>query len=72
MKNIKNFLKKKKIKREKKLEKDIKILLKKKKYSQYCQERKNYMTKKEIFIQHIKNNYLMFLNILGQLGLFQE
>ena len=50
MKNIKNFLKKKKIKREKKLEKDIKILLKKRKHSQYCQERKNYMTKKEIII----------------------
>ena len=40
MKNIKNFLKKKKIKGKKKLEKDIKILLKKKMYCQYCQEHK--------------------------------
>ena len=49
MKDIKIFLKKKELKGKKKLEKDIKILLKRKKRRQYYQEpRQNYLSIEEV------------------------
>ena len=59
MKDSKIFLKKKNTKGEKRPEKDIKILLKKKKkcISITRNVSRSYLIIEEIFIWHIKNNY---------------
>ena len=72
MRDIKIFLKKKKIAGEKRLEKDIKILLqkKKKKDNIIWNVRRSSLTI-EIIIQHKKVTIVSFLKILGQSSLFQ-
>ena len=72
MRDIKIFLKKKKIAGEKRLEKDIKILLqkKKKKDNIIWNVRRRSLTI-EIIIQHKKVTIVSFLKILGQSSLFQ-
>ena len=72
MRDIKIFLKKKKIAGEKRLEKDIKILLqkKKKKDNIIWNVRRSSLTI-EIIIQHKKVTIVSSLKILGQSSLFQ-
>ena len=72
MRDIKIFLKKKKIAGEKRLQKDIKILLqkKKKKDNIIWNVRRSSLTI-EIIIQHKKVTIVSFLKILGQSSLFQ-
>ena len=65
MRNIKFFLKKKKTKDKKRPEKDIKILLKKKKGVSIIRNvRRSYLSIEEIIIEHIRKITIKSLNTI--------